>query len=195
MFRAASGLKDIGKIVNKSRLHMGAKAPDFKLPGVDGKSYTLEQFSGRQIVAVIFTCNHCPYAQAYEDRLIQIQKDFSDQRVALIAINANESQNYPEDDFPKMVIRSKEKGFNFPYLRDETQSVADAYGAHYTPEIFLLDQERRLQYTGRIDDHWQDAEAVQTHDLRDAIIALLSGEKVKNAETHAIGCTIKWARI
>lgn len=178
-----------------SRLLMGEKGPDFDLPGVDGQRYSLEHFCDKNIVVVIFTCNHCPYAQAYEDRLIGMQSDFSDQGVALLAINANESRNYPEDDFPKMVLRAKEKGFNFPYLRDETQAVADAYGAHYTPETFLLDQERRLRYTGRIDDHWQKAEGVQSHDLRDAIQTLLSGKEIKIAETHAIGCTIKWARI
>ena len=175
------------------RLRIGGKGPDFNLPGVDGQNHTLSGFSDKKIVVVIFTCNHCPYAQAYEDRLINIQRDFSDEGVALIAINANETRNYPEDDFPKMVLRAKEKGFNFPYLRDETQAVANAYGAHYTPEIFLLDQERRLRYTGRIDDHWQDAEGARIHDLREAISALLSGATIPSSETHAIGCTIKWA--
>jgi len=177
------------------RLPLGEKAPDFSLPGVDGRTYSLQSFSDKPVLAVMFTCNHCPYVQAYEDRLIAVQRDFADRGVQLVAINANETQNYPEDDFPKMVQRAKMKNYNFPYLRDEDQSVAEAYGAHYTPEIFLLDRERRLRYTGRIDDNWQNPKAARSHDLRSAVEALLDGRAVSQPETHAIGCTIKWARI
>ncbi len=180
---------------DSGRLAIGAKAPDFNLPGVDGQSYTLAHFKNDRILIVIFTCNHCPYAQAYEDRLIAIQKDYLEKKVALGAINSNETTHYPEDDFSKMMLRAEEKAFNFPYLRDESQSVADAYGAHYTPEVFLLDRERRLKYTGRIDDHWQDAAQARSHDLRDAIDAVLSGKPLKAPETHALGCTIKWAKV
>ena len=179
--------------MNPHRLSIGDKGPDFDLPGVDGKNHSLKNFSDYKLLAVIFTCNHCPYAQAYEDRFITIQRDFSKQELTLIAINSNAIKNHPEDDFPSMVIRSKEKGFNFPYLRDERQEIAEAYGAHYTPEVFLLDEARRLRYTGRIDDSWQDPSAVRFHDLRDAIGSVLSAQPVKAAETHAIGCTIKWA--
>ena len=187
-----------GKIAQEAgmtsgRLSIGAKGPDFDLPGVDGKFYSLETFRERKALVVVFSCNHCPYVQAYENRLIAIQRDFERKGVALVAINSNEAKNYPEDNFQKMVARAKEIGFNFPYLRDERQEVADAYGAHYTPEIFLLDQERELQYTGRIDDNWQDAAKARSHDLRDAMNAVLSGSAVRNPETHAIGCTIKWA--
>lgn len=180
--------------MSPSRIGTGSYAPDFNLPGVDGKSYSLDSFKGAKVLVVIFSCNHCPYVQAYEDRLIAIQRDFSDQQVSLVAINANETQNYPEDNFPKMVLRAKQKGFNFPYLRDETQAVADAYGAHYTPEVFLFDSERRLRYTGRIDDNWQNPAAARSHDLRAAIEAVLSGKNILSPETHAVGCTIKWAK-
>ncbi len=176
------------------RIAISEVAPDFDLPGVDGKRYSLSSFDDRKLVILLFTCNHCPYVQAYEGRMMAIQRDFLDQGVALVAINSNETQNYPEDDFPKMVLRAKEKGFNFPYLRDETQATADAYGAHYTPEVFLLDRERRLRYTGRIDDHWQNPAAARSHDLRNAIEAVLAGRSILSPETHAVGCTIKWAK-
>ena len=177
-----------------NRLPIGAKAPDFHLPGVDGTTYSLASFKEKKVVVVAFTCNHCPYVQAYEARLIAIQRDFAGRGAALAAINANETQNYPEDSFPKMVARARAVGYNFPYLRDEDQTVADAYGAHYTPEIFLLDQDRILRYTGRIDDNWRDPSRARSHDLRDAIEAVLAGRTVRNPETHAVGCTIKWAR-
>jgi peroxiredoxin len=180
--------------MQKTRLAIGAVAPDFSLPGVDGRSYTLADFKDKKIVVVIFSCNHCPYVQAYEARMIAIQNEFAEQGVALVAINANETEHYPQDDFPHMVERAKEKGFNFPYLRDAQQTVADAYGAHYTPEIFLLDAARLLQYTGRIDDNWQVPEKVAFQDLREAIRTVLSGGAVACPETHAVGCTIKWAK-
>lgn len=176
------------------RLPLGEKAPDFSLPGVDGKTYSIRSFTDKPVLVVMFTCNHCPYVQAYEDRLFAIQTDYADHGVQLVAINANETRNYPEDDFPQMVQRAKTKGYNFPYLRDENQSVAEAYGAHYTPEIFVLDHERRLRYTGRIDDNWQNSQAVKSHDLRAAIEALLAGRAVPRPETHTVGCTIKWAK-
>ena len=178
----------------KRRLEIGEKAPDFNLPGVDGNHYSLDSFKDKKIIVVMFTCNHCPYVQAYESRFISIQRDNLEKGVSLVAINANETKNYPEDDFPKMVERAREKNYNFPYLRDEDQSVAKAFGAHYTPEIFLLDEERRLRYTGRIDDNWQNPQKVNTHDLRDAISKIYAGEKITTPETHTTGCTIKWAQ-
>ncbi|MEK6683495.1 MAG: thioredoxin family protein [Nitrospirota bacterium] len=177
------------------RLPLGEKAPDFSLPGVDGKTCSLQSFPDKPILVILFTCNHCPYVQAYEDRLIAIQKDYADRGVQLAAINANEIRNYPEDNFPNMVQRAKKKGYNFPYLRDEDQSVAEAYGAHYTPEIFVLDRERRLRYTGRIDDNWQNPKEARSHDLRNALGALIEGRTVSQPETHAFGCTIKWAKL
>ncbi|MEK7286108.1 MAG: thioredoxin family protein [Nitrospirota bacterium] len=180
--------------MEKKRLAIGDIAPDFNLPGVDGKNYSLDHFKDKKILIVIFSCNHCPYVKAYEDRIIAIQKDFQDRGVAVVAINANETVNYPEDSFEKMQSHAREKCFNFPYLRDESQKVADAYGAHYTPEIFLLDESRRLQYTGKIDDNYQQPQDVEVQYLRDAIVAVLSSQPVASPETHAIGCTIKWAK-
>lgn len=180
--------------MDAKRIEIGSVGPDFLLPGTDGKQYSLSTFKDKKVLVVIFSCNHCPYVQAYEGRLIAIQKAFVDCGVTLVAINSNETKNYPEDDFKKMVSRALEKGYNFPYLRDESQSIADAYGAHYTPEIFLLDGERRLRYTGRIDDNWQNPAAAQSHDLRNAIEAALSEKPISSPETHAVGCTIKWAK-
>jgi len=180
--------------MEKIRLAINTIAPNFNLPGVDGESYSLNAFSEKSVLVIIFSCNHCPYVKGYEDRMIALQNEFQDKGVAFVAINANETVHHPEDTFEKMVIRAGEKKFNFPYLRDEDQKVADAYGAHYTPEIFLLDSKRRLQYTGKIDDNWQHPNEVKVRYLRDAILATLAGRPVDCAETHAVGCTIKWAK-
>ncbi len=180
--------------MENNRLGIGAIAPDFDLPSVDGKNVSLKSFLDKSIVVVIFSCNHCPYVQAYEDRMIALQNEFQDKGVAFVAINANETVHYPEDTFEKMIVRAREKKFNFPYLRDETQRVAEAFGAHYTPEIFLLDAKRRLQYTGKIDDNWQQPHEVKVRYLKDAILATLNGIPIASPETHAVGCTIKWAK-
>jgi peroxiredoxin len=175
-----------------NRLKIGDVAPDFNLPGVDGKNYSLSSFADKKAVVVIFSCNHCPYVIAYEDRMIAIQRDYADKGVALVAINPNDDVKYPADSFDKMAIRAKEKGFNFPYLRDETQEIARAYGATRTPEIFLLDESRRLVYHGRIDDNAMDPNGVKRHDLREALDELLEGKEISVTETTPVGCTIKW---
>ena len=174
------------------KLEIGQRAPDFTLPGVDGKNYSLIAYKDRKIVVVMFTCNHCPYVQAYEDRLISIQRDYANKSVQLIAINANDSAGYPEDSFDNMVRRAQKKNFNFPYLRDDTQRTARGYGAEYTPEMFVLNSKFEVRYIGRIDDNWQNPDKVKSHDLRNALNAVLAHKKVENPVTHAIGCTIKW---
>jgi len=174
------------------KLKIGSKAPDFNLLGVDNKFYSLDSFADKKILIVIFSCNHCPYVQAYEQRIISIQKEFSEKSVQIVAINSNEDKNYPEDSFDQMIKRSSEKQFNFPYLRDETQEVAKAYGATHTPEIFLFDQERKLRYHGKIDDNWKEPEKVKYQYLRKAIEEVLEGIEVSIPETFSIGCTIKW---
>lgn len=173
------------------KLKIGDEAPNFLLPGVDGLNYSLESFSDKKLLCIIFSCNHCPYVKAYEDRIIAIQRDFQND-LQIVAINSNDELNYPEDSFEEMEKRAKEKNFNFPYLRDSDQSVADAYGATHTPEIFLFDSERKLQYHGKIDDNWNYLNQVKEQYLRNAIIDLLEGGEVKVKETYTIGCTIKW---
>jgi peroxiredoxin len=174
------------------KLEIGQQASDFALPGVDGKDHSLSEFKDKPVVVVVFICNHCPYVQAYEDRLIGLQQMFAPRGVQFIAINANDSVAYPEDSFDNMVKRAQKKHFNFPYLRDETQRVAQAYGARYTPEAFVLNSKSRLRYIGRIDDNWQHPAKVKSRDLHSAIEAILAHKKVENPVTHAIGSTIKW---
>jgi peroxiredoxin len=173
---------------------LGDKAPDFKLEGVDGGFHSLSDYKDKKVVVIFFSCNHCPYVQAYEGRLIALQEEFKDSGVTFVGINSNDSSNYPEDSFENMVVRAKNKGFNFDYLRDESQEVAHAYGATHTPQIFVFDKDRKLQYTGKIDDNWREPERVKERYLREAIISLIEGKKIENPETYAIGCTIKWLR-
>ena len=173
-------------------LKLGNKAPAFALPGVDDKRHAMADYADKAAVVVIFSCNHCPYVRAWEDRMVQIQADYAGQGVQLIAINANDAIKYPADSFPQMKERAQAKGFNFPYLYDETQEVARAYGAQRTPEVFLFDNNRALRYHGVIDDNYDDPSAVRTHYLRQALDAVLANQVPPTAETPAVGCTIKW---
>lgn len=184
-------------------LEIGASAPDFKLPGVDGKTYSLSSFKDAKILAIVFTCNHCPTAQAYEDRIIQLTKDYRDKKVAVVAISPNDpkSVNLNElgytdfsDSFEEMKIRSKEKGYNFPYLYDgETQSISKKYGPVATPHIFIFDKNRKLVYQGRIDDVENPAKKPNTQDARNAIEALMNGQEISTKTTKVFGCSVKWA--
>jgi peroxiredoxin len=173
-------------------VRIGDPSPSFNLPGVDGKSHILEEFQEMKVVVIVFSCNHCPTVKAYEDRMVAIQKDYANKGVRFVAINSNESKNYPEDSFENMKIRAKQKGFNFPYLRDESQSVAKAYGAQRTPEVYVFDRNRKLRYHGRIDDNVNEPKEVRFNYLRDALDAIIAGKPVPLEETEPIGCTIKW---
>jgi peroxiredoxin len=173
-------------------MKLGDAAPDFKLQGVDGKTYTLADFKDAKALVVIFSCNHCPYVQAYEDRMIAIQNDYAPRGARIVLINSNDSTAYPEDSFEKMAARAEEIGYTFPYLRDESQQTARDYGATHTPHLFVFDASRRAAYTGKIDDDWKSPAAVKQRFLRDALDDLLAGRSPRVAQTHAIGCTIKW---
>ncbi len=175
-----------------NNLEIGSSAPDFDLIGIDEKKYSLESFKGKKALIIIFSCNHCPYVQAYEGRIKNLQKEYTDKGVIVVAINSNEDVNYPDDSFDNMKKRAAEKNFNFLYLRDEDQSVARAYDATHTPEIFLFDESRKLAFHGKIDDNWQEPDKVQNHYLRDALNELLAGKEISVPETFTIGCTIKW---
>ncbi len=175
-----------------TNLKIGDKAIPFNLPGVDGKSHSLANYAEKKVAVVIFTCNHCPYARAWEDRLVQVQADYGERGVQLVAINANDASKYPEDSFPKMQDRARDKHFNFPYLRDESQEVARAYGAERTPEVFVFEKGGALRYHGVIDDNYDDPAAVKTKYLRDALDALLSEKAPPTSETSSVGCSIKW---
>jgi peroxiredoxin len=173
-------------------LQIGETAPDFSLPGVDGKTYSLSDFADSRILVVAFTCNHCPYVINSEDRIIAFANDYAPQNVGFVAINSNSVNTYADDSFEHMVQRAREKDFPFPYLRDESQEVALAYGALRTPHFFVFDSERQLRYTGRMDDNPRNPGQETTHELRDAVDALLEGHQPAVALTNPIGCNVKW---
>jgi len=174
-----------------STLALGSPAPDFDLPGVDNRRYTLLAFNDKPVLVVIFPCNHCPYVKDYETRMVSIQRDYSSKGVQLIAINSNDDKAYPEDSFTEMIKRAKLRGFNFPYLRDETQKVVDAYGGVCTPHVFAFDSKRLLRYRGRIDDS-RDPSQVTHPDLRNALDDMVAGSSVRVPDTRPFGCSIKW---
>ena len=176
----------------KLALKTGAPAPDFSLPAVDGKAYSLASFKDNPVLVVCFSCNHCPYVQAAEDRMIAFKRDFGPKGVQLVCINPNDDTVYPEDSFDGMKQRAKGRGFNFVYLRDESQGVARAYGAQCTPEFFVFGRDRKLVYHGRIDDGYKEAAKAKKHDLREAAEAALAGKPVAEPVTMAMGCSIKW---
>lgn len=183
-------------------LPLGAKAPDFTLPGVDGKQHSLHDFDSSKFLTIIFTCNHCPTAQAYEERIKQLVEDYGGRGVAFVAINPNDPSSVRLDElgytdlsdtFEEMKIRAEYKKFNFPYLYDgETEAISKRYGPSATPHAFVFGPDRRLLYVGRIDDS-ERPEYVHRKDLKNALDALLAGKEVPVKETPAFGCSIKWA--
>lgn len=175
------------------RLRLGDAAPDFDLPAVDGKKYSLASFKDRKVLVVFFTCNHCPYVQGWDGRVIALQRECASNGVQFVGINANETVHYPDDSFDKMVVRAKEIGINWVYLRDESQEVARAYDAACTPEFYVFDSGRKLRYHGRLDDNHKDPKSVTSHDLKNALDDLVEGHDVRVSLTPAMGCSIKWA--
>lgn len=176
-----------------AELAIGSPGPDFSLKGTDGAMHSLAQAGGAKGTAVIFTCNECPYAKGYEDRLIGLAKEFQPKGVGFIAINPNDSSEQPGDGFDFMVTRAKEKKFPYPYVIDVTQVVAAAYGAEVTPHIFLLDAAGNLVYRGRVDDSL-DLLKVKKAEFREALKALVTGKPVPDAKTKAFGCGVKWSK-
>jgi peroxiredoxin len=174
-------------------LTLGSNAPDFNLPGTDGKTYSLANFSDAKLLVVVFSCNHCPYVIGSEDRIIKFQADYAPKGVAFVAINSNETVGHPLDSFDHMKQRSKERAFKFPYLRDDSQKVALAYGALRTPDYYVFDAERKLRYTGRMDDNPRNPGKETTHELRDAVDAILAGKTPQVPLTNPIGCNVKWS--
>ncbi len=184
-------------------LEIGAPAPDFNLVGVDGKTYSLSTFKNAEVLVVVFTCNHCPTAQAYEDRIIKITSDYSNRNVAVVAIMPNDPSclrldelDFSDlgDSFDEMKIRAKQKKFNFPYLYDgETEKASRAYGPVATPHVFIFDKERKLRYEGRVDDMENPFKTPRNTDTRNAIDALLNHQDVPVKTTKVFGCSIKWS--
>lgn len=179
-------LLESGKVGN------GTLAPDFNLTGADDKKYSLNSFEDAKVLVIIFMCNHCPYVQSQWDRFVDLQKKFEGKGVRFAGINSNFNPDYPEDSFEKMKEYVQKYNMNFPYLQDDTQEVARAYGAVCTPDIFVYDSEKKLIYHGRLDDNWQNPEAVTRNDLEDAIWALTNGEIPAEEQFPSMGCSIKW---
>ena len=182
-------------------LELGSPAPDFALPGVDGKVHKLGDYSASPVLAVVFTCNHCPIAQVYEQRIEQLYEEYGKRGVAVVAIQGNDPKALTieeldcsdiSDTLPEMKIRFAYKHLHYPYLYDgDTQAVTRAYGPQATPHIFIFDKDRRLRYEGRIDDNYR-IEQVKTHEAKDAIEGLLAGKPVFVTHTGAFGCSTKW---
>ncbi len=177
-----------------SGYQIGDEAADFKLKNIDGKTVSLADYPSAKGFIVVFTCNHCPYAVKYEDRIKELDKMYKDKGYPVIAINPNDPQVQPQDSFDAMKVRAKEKGFSFPYLFDEGQQVYPKYGATKTPHVFLLKKEKGkniVKYIGAIDNNFEDPNDVSEYYVRDAVNALLKNESIKTEKTAAIGCTIK----
>ncbi len=177
---------------------VGDKATDFKLTNVDGKQVSLADYKDAKGYIVIFTCNHCPFSVKYEDRIIALDKKYKNKGYPVIAINPNDAAQSEIDDFAGMQKRAKEKKFTFPYLHDESQVIATAYGASRTPHVFLLKKEggaNVVKYIGAIDDNSDNAKAVKEKYVENAVDALLAGKNISPDFTKAIGCTIKWKKV
>ncbi|MBK9254198.1 MAG: thioredoxin family protein [Saprospiraceae bacterium] len=172
----------------------GDVASDFFLKGTDGKMYSLESYPNAKGYIITFTCNHCPYAIMYEDRINALAKEYGPKGYALIAINPNDPEVQPADSYALMIERAKEKNFVFPYLFDEGQKVYPKFGATKTPHVFLLDNKKVVRYIGSIDDNPQDADAVKEKYLENAITALEAGKTPQPETTKAIGCSIKFKK-
>ncbi len=172
-------------------MELGTTAPAFDLPATDGSSYSFDSLAAGKAAVIVFTCNHCPYAKAWEDRILDVGREYAGRGVTTAAINSNNAAEYPDDSFDAMKARASDKNYAIPYLYDESQAVAHAYGAERTPEVFLFDSERNLRYHGAVDDN-QDETKVGSHYLRDAIEAVLAGADPAVTQTEAVGCTIKW---
>lgn len=175
---------------------VGEYAKDFKLENIDGKSVSLADYNNAKGFIVVFTCNTCPYAKAYESRIIDLDKNYASKGFPVIAINPNDIVQQPGDSMEEMKKRAKDKGYSFPYLRDDSQEVAKAFGATKTPHVYLLNKEAankfKVEFIGAIDDSPNDPSDVSETYVEDAINALLSGNKPTVTEKRAIGCTIKW---
>ncbi|MBK8351089.1 MAG: thioredoxin family protein [Saprospirales bacterium] len=176
---------------------VGDNIKDFSLQNIDGKNVSLADYKDSKGFIITFTCNHCPYAMAYEDRILALNKKYAKAGYPVIAINPNDAIQYPEDNFEAMQVRSKEKKFNFPYLYDESQNIAKQFGATKTPHVFIVQKagdKLVVKYIGAIDDNWEKAADVKEKYAESAIDALLAGKPVATTSTKAIGCSIKWKK-
>lgn len=171
---------------------IGNDCPDFSLPSVDGKTYGKKDFSKGTPLVVMFICNHCPYVQAIEDRLIALGHDLAEKQIPVVAICSNDEVSHPEDSFANLKRRAQEKNYSFVYLHDKSQKVAKDFGAVCTPDFFVYDKKGKLAYRGRLDDSWKDANKVTHRELYEAVMQLAQGKNLTTEQTPSMGCSIKW---
>lgn len=187
----------LAAIAQQTGYKPGDMAIDFSLKNIDGKMVSMADYKSAKGFIVIFTCNHCPFSKAYEDRIIALQKNYAVKGFPVIAINPNDPAREPEDSYENMQKRAKQKKFNFPYLIDETQEIAKTYGATRTPHVFVLQKQAdglQVAYIGAIDDNYEDTKLVKQKFVEEAVIDLLNNRPVSNPTTKAIGCGIKWKK-
>jgi len=165
---------------------------DFTLKGIDDKNYSPLNFKDKDILILIFMCNHCPYVKAVMERLVALQEKYKDKKVQLIGINPNDAETYPEDSFDNMKLFAQKYKMNFPYLIDDTQTTARKYDAVCTPDIYVYNKERKLKYRGRLDDSWKDESKITSKDLEKAIDILLDSKEINFDQIPSMGCSIKW---
>lgn len=174
---------------------VGDQVADFKLKNVDGKTVSMADFEDAKGFIIVFTCNHCPYAKMYEERIMQLDEKYASQGYPVIAINPNDPVKQPEDSFDKMKERAEEKGYSFPYVLDDTQEIAKRFGAAYTPHTFVVEKKGtnyKVAYIGAIDDNYRDAASAKKFYVEDAVDALLEGKAPANPSVKGVGCSIKW---
>jgi len=181
-------------LLESEALPGGVACPDFSLPAVDGQRHARDDFASAKVLVVLFICNHCPYVVAVEDRIIALRKEFAPRGVQLVGICANDPTDYPDDSPERLAERWRAKDYGFPYLVDESQQVARAFGAVCTPDIYVYGPDRRLAYHGRIDDSWKEPAKATRRELAEAIEALLAGGAPAREQNPTIGCSIKWKK-
>jgi len=173
---------------------LGTPCPDFRLPTVDGGTVARDELAAKPVLLVMFICNHCPYVQAVEDRLVALAREYEGRGVQVVGICSNDPTDYPDDHPKRLLARWREKRFGFPYGVDESQSVARAFGAVCTPEFFVYGPDRTLAYHGRLDDNWKEPARVTRRELAEALDALLARRSPAPEQVPAMGCSIKWRR-
>lgn len=179
-------------LITQAQYKIGDTAIDFNLKNVDGKNISLQNFKDAKGYIVIFTCNHCPFSKMYEKRILELDKLYKSKGFPVLAINSNDAVKVPDDSFEEMVKLAKKQKYTFPYLHDETQEIAKAYGATRTPHVFVLDKNFKVQYIGAIDNDAENEKKDKTNYVQNAVNNLLKGKQPEVTETKAIGCTIKW---
>lgn len=181
-------------LLHSEKIKLGFLAPAFSLPSVDNKTFSLSDFSKSPVLVLMFICNHCPYVKAVEERFLKLAHKYSGRGVQFVGICSNDPTDYPDDSPGNLLKNWKEKKFGFPYLIDESQEIAKAYGVVCTPEFYVFDQDRKLAYHGQLDDNWKEPQKVTRQDLKEALEKLLNGQQPSTQQTPSMGCSIKWKK-